>query len=115
MRFALARRLLGAVTGRDLLAPDIARGLDYGEKAAYRWESGEDRPRAAAVERFASMCQEAGLPITAGWLERGETELPPIVIPAGALFPSAEDEEREEEPLPTVQPVPALTYEEAEA
>jgi len=89
MRFGLARRLLGAVTGQDIKAPDLARQLDYGEKAAYRWESGEDRPRDATVDELAKICQEAGLPITASWLERGGTELPPIQIPAAALAPKA--------------------------
>ena len=87
MRFGLARRLLGAVTGEDIKAPDLARMLDYADKAAYRWESGEDRPRDATVDEFAKICQAAGLPITASWLERGETELPPIIIPAAALTP----------------------------
>lgn len=87
IRFGLARRLLGAVRGEDILAPDMARMLDYGSKAAYRWESGEDRPRDATVDEFAKICREAGLPITASWLERGETELPPIIIPESALSP----------------------------
>jgi hypothetical protein len=95
MRFGLARRLLGAATGHDLLAPDLARSLDYRPKAAYRWESGEDRPRPDTVERFAAMCRRAGLPITAGWLERGETQLGAIVIPPEALVPK---------PLPKPKP-----------
>jgi transcriptional regulator with XRE-family HTH domain len=87
LRFGLARRLLGTVTGEDILPPELARRLDKKPKAAYRWETGEDRPRADTVKQLAEMCQEAGLPITAGWLERGETELPAISIPASALEP----------------------------
>lgn len=86
-RFGLARRLLGAVTGEDILPPELARRLEKKPKAAYRWETGEDRPRSDTVQRLALMCQEAGLPITAGWLERGEIDLPAIVIPAKALVP----------------------------
>lgn len=87
MRFGLARRLLGAARGEDILPPELARRLAKKPNAAYRWETGEDRPRVGTVEELAKMCQEAGLPITAGWLERGEAELPAISIPAGALRP----------------------------
>jgi transcriptional regulator with XRE-family HTH domain len=87
MRFGLARRLLGAFRGDDILPPDLARLLGKGNNAVYRWESGEDRPRDDAVEAFATLCREVGLPITAGWLERGEAQLPPLQVPAGALAP----------------------------
>lgn len=96
MRFGLARRLLAACEGRDILAPDLSRRLKKGDKAAYRWESGEDRPRDKTVEAFATICQAAGLPITASWLERGETDLPLIAIPAAALVPPPLPEKPEE-------------------
>lgn len=89
MRFGLARRLLGAATGEDILPPELARRLAKKPNAVYRWETGEDRPRQDTVAELADMCQRAGLPITAGWLERGETGLLPIEIPALALEPKA--------------------------
>lgn len=86
MRFGLARRLLAAVSGEDIRAPDLSRRLNYGSKAAYRWESGEDRPRDKTVEELADLCQAKGLNwITAAWLERGAGEIAPVVIPASAL------------------------------
>lgn len=88
MRFGLARRLLGVVEGRDILPPELARRLNKKQpNAVYRWEAGEDRPRQDTVMELAAMCQRAGLPITAGWLERGEAALQPIIIPAEALIP----------------------------
>jgi transcriptional regulator with XRE-family HTH domain len=90
MRFGLARRLLGAVTGEDILPPELARRLAKKPNAVYRWETGEDRPRQDTVAELAEMCQRAGLPITAGWLERGETVLGSISIPAAALIPKQE-------------------------
>lgn len=88
LRFGLVRRLLGAVEGEDLLAPEFARRLGKRPKTVYQWESGKDRPRVRTVEEVAKLCQAAGLPITAGWLERGESHLPPIIIPPAALVPS---------------------------
>ena len=90
MRFGLARRLLGAASGEDVLVPTLARRLDKRPKAVYKWESGHARPREETVEELAAMCQQVGLPITAGWLERGGTALDPIVIPAEALAPKAQ-------------------------
>lgn len=99
MRFGLARRLLGAATGEDILPPELARRLEKKPNAVYRWETGEDRPRQDTVEALAAMCQRVGLPISAGWLERGETELPLIGIPAGALLPK----ETEVAPIPKIR------------
>lgn len=92
MRFGLARRLLGVVEGRDILPPELARRLNKKQpNAVYRWETGEDLPRTGTVDELVAMCQRVGLPITAGWLERGENDLPLIAIPASALTPAPEE------------------------
>lgn len=94
MRFGLARRLLAAFEGVDIPPPALAKRLLTDKKQVYRWESGENLPRDQTARELASLCQRAGVPITVGWLERGESDLPPIVIPSSALSPVAVAEER---------------------
>lgn len=112
-RFGLARRLLGAARGEDILAPDLARLLGKGGNAVYRWETGQDRPRSDALRDFVALCQDADLPITAGWLEHGESELPPIHIPPAAL--ALKPPQQPVEAVPTTPTPLASTYEEQAA
>jgi len=76
---------LGALRGEDLPAPALALKLGKDKKQVYRYERGDDRASEGTVDVFVGLCRAVGLPITASWLERGETELPPIVVPASAL------------------------------
>lgn len=62
LRFGLARRLLGAATGEDVLPPELARRLQKKPKAVYRWETGERLPRTGTVEQLAALCQQARAP-----------------------------------------------------
>ena len=70
-RIALVRRLLGTAIGQDLTPPKFAQLLGYKPNAAYRWETGEDRPREGAVDKMQELCRQVGIPITASWIERG--------------------------------------------
>lgn len=100
-RFALARRLLGAFLGEDLPAPALAKRLGKDKKQVYRYERGDDRAPEATVDAFVALLQRSGLPITASWLERGEADLPPLVVPGSALV-----EVRRTRPSPK-RPVPS--------
>jgi transcriptional regulator with XRE-family HTH domain len=68
-RIADARRKLGVLEGRDLLAPELAKRLGVSSESVYNWESDATVPSEASMVKLAAI-----LGVTPAYLRYGVTE-----------------------------------------